>query len=142
MTFFLVEAEVAGGLGERTIADCSRHPPLVERLHYEFDGWLGDQLVEAFPCYLITEGLAREIAGLTGYRLELAEVSLSEQFHEVTAPEDPIPTSTAWHWLRIDGVPGEDDFGIGSKHRLIMSSRAVDRIAHRINHASIDRLEY
>jgi hypothetical protein len=140
MTYYFVEAEVAGVFGERTIADFSQHPPQVDRLHYEFDGWLGDQLVESFPCYLIADDLARDIADLTGYTLAPVEVSLSEKFHEVTAADQPSPMRSTWHWLRIDGSPGESDFAISSNHRLIVSARAMDRIARGVLHASIERL--
>ena len=40
--FHVVEPEVAGALGDRTEMDSSIHPPIVKRLHYEFQGWLGD----------------------------------------------------------------------------------------------------
>src|SRR6476660_8794270 len=61
--------EVAGGWGERTVADTSTHPPRVTALHYQFDGWLGDELLESFPCYIVTRRLAHALtaAGLSGF---------------------------------------------------------------------------
>lgn len=40
--YFYLEPEVSGGLGDDAIMDTGVHPPVVTRLHYEFDGWLGD----------------------------------------------------------------------------------------------------
>jgi hypothetical protein len=31
------------------------HPPIVSRLHLVFDTWEGDDLVERFPTFLVTE---------------------------------------------------------------------------------------
>lgn len=36
-----------------TIMEATVHPPRVERLHYEFEDWLGDDLVESFPSFLV-----------------------------------------------------------------------------------------
>jgi hypothetical protein len=62
-----IEPEVAGGLGKQSDVDNSVHPPLVRRLHYEFDGWLGDDILETFPCIIVTERLKD--------RLELEKLS-------------------------------------------------------------------
>ncbi len=56
--FQILEPEVAGGWGANIIADTDCHPPRIEHLHYEFEGWLGDPIVESFPCFLILESLA------------------------------------------------------------------------------------
>src|SRR5580700_5627195 len=83
--YYILEPEVAGGLGPRTIMDRSVHPPRVTHLHYHFEGWLGDQLVESFPCWLVTAAVGAEIkdAGLTGAEFGDAEVSASETFREL-----------------------------------------------------------
>jgi hypothetical protein len=55
MEYFQIAPEVAGGWGRNTVMDRSIHPPHVTKLHFEFDGWLGDVLLESFPCYIITK---------------------------------------------------------------------------------------
>lgn len=72
MKFFLVEPEVAGGLGKYTIMDRNTHPPIVSKLHYQFDGWLGDVLLESFPCFIVTEAakLKLQAVGATGIRFD------------------------------------------------------------------------
>ena len=56
-----IEPEVAGGLGNETIIDKNYHPPIVKKLHYEFNGWLGDDILESFPCFIVSERLKNEI---------------------------------------------------------------------------------
>lgn len=57
MRFLKLQPEVAGGLGAKTIMNTTVHPPSVSILEYEFDGWLGDDLLESFPCFVVSERL-------------------------------------------------------------------------------------
>src|SRR4051794_7322126 len=84
MTFFFIEPEVAGGLGDHSIVDRSSHPPKVTRLHYEFDGWPDDGLLEAFPCFIVTDDAKHKIeaAQLTGVRFDRVETSVSDEYVE------------------------------------------------------------
>ena len=68
MHYFLLSPEVAGGLGPNTMMNRMVHPPEVSRLHYEMEGWLGDELLESFPCFIVTQRVADAIqdAHLTG----------------------------------------------------------------------------
>lgn len=124
--FFALDPEVSGGLGPQTVMDRSVHPPVVSRLHYQFDGWLGDEIVESFPCVLVTETLFRhfEAAHLTGMEAGDVEVSLSDQFHDA-CPDVDLPVFV---WLRVVGAAGRDDFGIGPDFRLVVSATALQVI--------------
>jgi hypothetical protein len=123
MSFTVLEPEVAGGWGPHTIADVSVHPPRVERLHYELDGWLGDDFLASFPCFVVTERLACELklSGLTGFTLDHVEVSVSSEFRDLH-PKSELPV---FRWLRVTGRPGLDDFGIAGDHRLVASCDAM-----------------
>jgi hypothetical protein len=83
--FFRLEPEVAGGAGAATVLDSSTHPPRVARLEYHFDGWLGDDLRESSPCYIVTERLKQAIeqADLTGYSFDEVLVTTSATFREL-----------------------------------------------------------
>jgi hypothetical protein len=134
--FFSLEPEVAGGLGDGTVADTSVHPPVVSHLHYEFEGWLGDELVESFPCYLVTEVLGAAIsrAGLSGFSLAHVETSCSPEFTEFQSGI----TLPAFQWLRISGVAGQSDLGLSSDHLLVVSERALQVIGtHGISNCAI-----
>jgi hypothetical protein len=58
MTWFRLGPEVPGGWGEYTQADVSVHPPVVTALHVQFAGWSGADLVESFPCFLLSHRLS------------------------------------------------------------------------------------
>lgn len=58
---YYVEPEVAGELGPGSVVDSSVHPPVVSRLEYVFTDWLGDCIVETFPCYIVTADAADSI---------------------------------------------------------------------------------
>ncbi|MFC3958342.1 hypothetical protein [Halovivax cerinus] len=122
--FYSIHPEVAGGLGERTEMDTTRSPPEVHTLHYEFDGWLGDDLLSSHPCYIVSEQLKRvlESSKLTGFRLDDVCTSKSDQFKELQSTKE-LPT---FYWLKVEGEPGSDDFGISDKYELIVSDAALD----------------
>ena len=94
MKYYQLEPEVAGGWGRNTVADTSLHPPVVNQLHYEFSGWLGDCIVESFPCFIATAEVAQQIlaAGLTGCEITDVEVSVSGQFEGMN-PGRKLPLS-------------------------------------------------
>ncbi len=123
MEWSVLDPEVAGGWGERTVADTSVHPPLVAALHYQFDGWLGDELLTSFPCYIVTRTLGDKLteARLNGFQLASVEISVSEQFEEIY-PGRRLPE---FYWLQVVGSPGIDDFGISRRHSLVVSDRTL-----------------
>jgi len=122
--YYYIEPEVAGGLGCNTMMDRSSHPPIVSRLHYKFDGWLDDELLETFPCYIITKRLWKVIQDeeFTGVESAPVEISLSEVFQELY-PNRKVPDFV---WLKVSGKAGIDDFGITSDNRLVVSERVLN----------------
>lgn len=122
--YFYIEPEVSGGFGDNAVIDTSIHPPKVSKLHYQFDGWLGDDLLETFPCHIVSESLAKKIesAELNGYKFDDVEISKSEQFEELY-PGKELPK---FYWLKVTGVAGKDDFGIAEDYRLTVSEKALE----------------
>jgi len=121
--YYLIEPEVAGGWGENTKADTSVHPPVVHSLHYEFQGWLGDELLESFPCFLVSErvGQVLQAENLAGFSLEQVEISVSAQFRELQG--GPLPPK--FYWLKVAGRAGQADFGMSESHLLVVSEQAL-----------------
>ena len=124
MRYFLVEPEVAGGLGANTVMDRSFHPPIVTSLHYQFDGWLGDVLLESFPSFVVTEEAVGKLqeADATGVRFGDVEITTSDQFRELFG-DRKLPR---FAWLQIVGRAGHDDFGLAPSRRLVISERVLD----------------
>jgi hypothetical protein len=139
MNFTVVEPEVAGGWGPNTAADVSVHPPRVTRLHYELEEWLGDDILESFPCFIVSDRLARELmrSALSGFALAAVEVSTSPVFEELY-PNRELPT---FHWLKVSGQAALDDFGLAADYRLVASQPAVEILSgFNIGHARLEPL--
>lgn len=136
--YYVLEPEVPGGLGENTVLDTSVHPPIIHHLHYQFDGWLGDDILEGFPCFFCSDRLAEQFrkVGLKGFYLEEFETSTSDEFKELF-PETILPK---FYWLKITGVLG-DDFLLSANHRLVVSE-AVISILKAFNIAHCDIVDY
>ena len=134
--YYVIEPEVAGGWGKNTIfTRTPGTPTTVHKLHFEFAGWLGDELLESTPCYIVTERLANEIQreALTGARFDDVEVTTSDQFRELS-PKQLLPN---FRWLKIEGKPAHDDFGITSDLRLVVSEGALQLLKRvGISHAA------
>lgn len=123
MRYFMLEPEVAGGLGEHAELDTSIYPPRVTHLHFQFEGWLGDDLLETFPIFLVSESLATKLAEsrLGAFTFRDAEVTLSPEAEEMLAGRS-LP---AFRWWDVSGRAGVDDFGVTDKAELVVSDRAL-----------------
>jgi hypothetical protein len=138
-TCFVLEPEVAGGLGPGTEMDSSEHPPRVRRLHIELEGWLGDDLIESYPCFVATDRCRRALEQglLTGFRNAEVEVSKATQFNELY-PGRALP---AFWWLQVHGEACKDDLGLAGDGRLVVSMAALN-ILRTLNLAHCDVSEY
>ena len=124
MRCFYLEPEVAGGFGEGTILDRSVHPPVVQKLHYKFDGWLGDVLLETFPCFIMTAAAADELKSqnIRGVEFDNVEISTSKEFDELF-PNLQLPEFV---WLKPNGIADQnDDVSVARDGRLIVSEKAL-----------------
>jgi hypothetical protein len=138
-SLFLLNPEVAGQLGQNTILDNTFTPPAVKKLHYEFQGWLGDDLLESFPCFICTKEFADKLNehNLSGYLLKDCEVSKSEIFIELY-PERPLPI---FYWLKIIGDIN-DDLSLSNNGSLLISENALNVFRqNNISHCSIEKYE-
>ena len=137
MKYYTVEPEVAGGWGKNTVFDrVSGRPTIVRKLHYEFSGWLGDELLTSTPCFRVSERMESEIArgNFTGACFDEVEITKSGEFQDFY-PDRRLPKFV---WLRVDGNPGHHDFGLARGIRLVVSERALKVLQDvGISHASI-----
>jgi hypothetical protein len=153
MRYYYLEPEAVGETGDRTIMDASFHPPIVTKLHWLIDHWIGDVLVQLFPCWITTVSAMNQIklAGLTGVSFGELESTTSEQFREFH-PNRRLPEFV---WMKVEGTPGHDDFGVDKSYKigetqkpfdyhrftLVVSERALDLLQRLgISHATIEDL--
>lgn len=138
---FMLSPEVAGGLGSRTIitnrAEIEKGTEellRVSRLHYLFEGWLGDDLLESTPCFVITERLCKAIQEnqLSGFAISDVDISTSDAFR-LANPTVALP-KFFWlqpkGWASIDDATGVvsfsgDDICVTKKAQLIVKERCL-----------------
>jgi hypothetical protein len=124
MSYYLLRPEVAGGWGPNIKVHRQTHPPVVTHLHYEFEGWLGDDLLTTFPEFIVTERLARalEQSTLSGFRLAPAEISPGGMWEQLYPDRSPPQC----RWLRISAAAGKADFGRTALADLVVSQAGLD----------------
>ncbi|WP_254706781.1 hypothetical protein [Ralstonia pseudosolanacearum] len=82
MKYFFIEPEVAGKLGENTVLDPAVYPARVDKLNYKFSGWLGDAMLESFPCVIATQAASdalkqSDVTGGSSWRLRFQHLMSS-----------------------------------------------------------------
>ena len=137
MKYFYLEPEVPGeSSGDHTEADWTPHPPTVTKLHYEMVCGPSDALLESFPCWIATVATMDAIksAKLTGATFDDVEVTMTEELREF----EPNLTLPDYVWLKFNGNPGHDDFGVAPNLRLVVSERALKLLQGLgISHAEV-----
>lgn len=121
-----LEPEVAGEIGTNTILDNRVHPPIVTFLHFHFTGWLGDDILETFPCFIMSERLKNSIEEkkLKGISFDFVKITQSDDF-KMTSINNQLPP---FYWAKINGTFGIDDFVIAKDFRLLVSDKAYEVI--------------
>ncbi len=141
MNQYVIRPEVAGELGPLTEMDTSTHPPTVTRLNYEFSGWMGDDIVETSPTYIVTASLSQAIESsrLSGARLDDVVVTKDPQFEEFFP--DIASSLPRWYWLRTVGNPNDSDFWQDEAGRLVISENALNLLQRfNISNAEVTAL--
>lgn len=135
--YYYIEPEVAARFSEKTILDTKYHPPKVIRLHVLFDGWMGDDIVEVFPCFLVTKPCMDSLssADLSGVEFVSINSRASAQFIELY-PNRNLPD---FFWLKVTGKAGQSDFGLSEDFRLVISEQAKRLLErHQLKYAELE----
>ena len=130
--------EVIVGLGERT-EFLEKEAPFktVTKLHIQLEDWLGDDIMECHPCYIVTEELkiALENSDFTGYELAEMEVTRDEYFANNYQLKKALPK---FYWLKIKGQKQIDDLYISENDDLMSDSRFTELILNKFSHSYLD----
>ncbi|HEX8251144.1 MAG TPA: hypothetical protein VF599_23420 [Pyrinomonadaceae bacterium] len=144
MNLFLLRPEVAGGWGSETVVanraeieSGAATIAVVTKLEYVFDDWLGDDLLESFPCFIVTETLAEKLKNnsLSGLKFSDVLISVSELFEDINGVEtfsglpafvrlEPQGKASFDVEYKILDWSG-DDFCLGDKADLIVTEKAL-----------------
>jgi hypothetical protein len=123
----VIQPEVIVGLGAKTVfAEATPPFKAVVKLHIELEDWLGDDLMECHPCYIITEHLKDKLSqsDITGYTIETMLLTKNEYFANNYRIEKKLP---AFYWLKVTGMPAKgDDMYIGEGKTLFVSDKLID----------------
>ena len=151
MKYYIIEPEVSGGIGENTIYEENSNSSILH-LHFIFDGWLGDHLLEITPCFMISEYLKNVIENndLSGCEIQDMEVSFSDEFYEFEKLYDKreipqfyrlIPSKIYNKGIDLN-MSDMKDFMIDEKNYLIVSEKAkkIMELNGFINHADFELL--
>lgn len=140
MEYFFVEPEVAGEIGDDTTWDRSANPPSVKDLQYIMRGWLGDAILESYPCFIVSKNLYYGILKkeLSGVVFDEVDVVVSKDFKGI-ALDIEIPS-----FVRMIpvGVAGQDDVAIGNDRRLVVSKNTLAVLKEfGVSHAVIEKFQ-
>lgn len=124
--YTVVQPEVIVGLGEHTIFDTEvpvkGQKRKVISLHIQLEDWLGDDLMECHPCYIVTEKLKNALvqSDYTGFVIDALELTKDEYFfsnYNLKKVLEPF------YWLKInDNKKGPDIFVDETSHLNISQS--------------------
>jgi hypothetical protein len=116
--YFTVQPEVIVGLGASTeFREKSSPFKPVTKLHIHLEDWLGDDLMECYPCYIVTEKLKKllDANSFKGFVFTEMEVTKAENCDNNYHPNNPLPNL---YWLQIRGRKNIDDIYINDSNHL------------------------
>jgi hypothetical protein len=147
-TFYLLIPEVAGEIGEQSMLEYKNGMiSHVQFLHYDFNGWLGDELLKQSPgCFIVTKSLATDLTSskLTGCNFEDTLITKSDEFMELYPDKELpdfvrlVPTGTADIIGDVIQNWSGHDICLRNGLYLIVTKRAFDVLhMHDISHCEI-----
>jgi len=87
---------------------------------------LGDDLIESFPCFIVSENLKNKIdlETMSGFEFDEVKITKSDNFSDLYGNKI-LPR---FYWLKITGRAGKQDFGLADDFRLVVSAKALSVI--------------
>ncbi|WP_338778766.1 hypothetical protein [Metabacillus sp. FJAT-52054] len=137
---YFLEPEVSGNHGEQTVYGSAENVKRegisgkIQFLHYEFQGWLGDDLAEATPAFIISSRLEEALRNshLKDCKIEPCLITASDEFKE-RQPDIAIPAFYRWIPLGTIDVEGQTyknwsghHFCLSAKGELVVTKTALD----------------
>lgn len=141
MKYYKLYPEVAGTITEDCIDDVVARPVKISKMNYEFNSWLGDDLITEAGHFIVTEKLSEALmqSMLSGFNLDKATISKSEQFEEIY----PYRRLPVFKWLKIDGDSKKDDFWFSKENMMLhVSAKAYNFLTNfQIVNCDVEEIE-
>lgn len=128
-----IQPEVIVGLGDNTeFLEKAAPFKTVIKLHINLEDWLGDDLMECYPCYIITENLKKllEDNSFKGFEIQDMNVSLDENFENNYQQSKPLPE---FYRLKITGLRNNDDLFLDEERNLNISGAFLDFLESNVD---------
>jgi hypothetical protein len=117
--YLTVQPEVIVGLGANTeFKEKSQPFKTVTTLHIDLEDWLGDDLMECHPYYIVTEKLKKilDANSFKGFNISEMKVTKAECFDNNYHQNKPLPQ---FYWLQVNGERSTADIYIDDSSNLI-----------------------
>lgn len=132
--FFKLNPDCTGTFGRKTLygGELTDVPPQIYRLHYEFDRWSPDELLEVNSVFVGTPALEELIKSLfprpTGITFDNMTTTSTLVFRQA----NPGRELANYRWFKVIGKGGVDDFGLSDDFQLVVSARIFGTIQPKI----------
>lgn len=124
-TYQTIQPEVITGLGKNT-EFLEKKPPFltVTKLHIQLEDWLGDDLMECHPCYIVTEKLKEGLqnTGFSGFDFAEMTITKDDYFDNNYQLKKELPK---FYWLQVIGKQNIDDIVIGTEKSLLIEEKML-----------------
>lgn len=148
MNYFLIQPEIAGELGDNSeiIYENGRIKE-VKFLEFIFTGWLGDEILKARPCYIITKNIMDSFIsnGITGAKYEDIKMSFSEDFLDIYEDVSDVPLFVRLRPIsKIDELEEgmDEDIYLDKYNRLVVSEKVMRILEkYRINNCDVEQVK-
>lgn len=147
MKYYLLKPEVAGELGDSSeIIYEGGRIKVVVFLEFVFKEWLGDEILKARPCYIVTNGIKDSFLknGITGVKYEDIKMSFSEEFIDMHKDTSNVPAFVRIiPFNRIEEIDSnmEEDIYLDKYNRLVVSEKTIKILKqHKIDNCDIEQI--
>lgn len=141
--YHALQSDVPDENGEHMQLDTSVHPPRIIHLHLTLDNWDGDEIIESFPVYVVTDRLGKALsnAGLSSFTLRNAEITLAPE-EQAVLDRHGISELPNFQWLDVTGTAGRDALGITDRVQLVVSDSALAVLQQfRMEHCLVEEYD-
>ena len=148
MNYYLLQPEIAGELGDSSeITYEDGRVKEVQFLEFVFTRWLGDEILKARPCYIITKDIMNSGIedGITGAKYEEIKVSFSEDFLDMYENMSDMPMFVRLLPInKIDNLEEnmEEDIYFDKYNRLVVSEKTMKILEkYRIDNCDVEKVK-